>query len=940
MFLAANPKPNPDSAGWVTNTRYAIRRLSISHRVKASNPITMQSSTDVVKSLPRRSMPRARFILSALLAFSPLAVFGQTASNEDEDVVEMEAFSVNGYRSALADSLDAKRQANQVTDSIMAEEIGQFPDTNLAEAIQRITGVAMTRNNGEGEKVSVRGLNPNFTRVEINGRSSMVTVDDSSPERDAQLSVFNSDLYNSIEVIKSPSARDVEGGVGGTVKLNTFKPLEIGKLSYGADISYATNDFKDSDEPGFSGFYSNVFGEGKAGFLIQATYEERDRRVDRVESNQDFRIVTARFLRDDSDPAQQALIGAAYPNRTRYFSKNGDNPRLNLTSTLQFRPNDNLELYIDTLISREERDEERSRIQMTWGRGRLNGGVVDPVTNTLVQGTFDRHRTDQDSLFREADVESTGITGGFEWDQDLIRFSGEVSVSDGEEDWVQTNAASRVNRDGLGSYDMRGNFRMPAMTTPAILRTADEISFRNLNQQRRVISYEETVARLDFERRLDDDGFFSSVEAGVRFTDNEFDRKQGSSVDSTAPGSITAADGSTDYGVSAHNDFGFGQGPEGFPNTWLVVDSPGLIEQYPLEGPLDITGNSNVYTVEEETTAFYFQANFNEAIGSARTRGNIGLRYVDTEAGGVGKISAETNSGDVEVLDEPTYLDQNYSEILPSFNIILSPDDPQAPFQVRGAISQAMTRPTVNEMSPRVSVSEPDSEIERGNPQLDPFSAWQYDLGIETYFGENDEGMFAITGFIKDVDNFIVPTTFTETVGFPSVGIPVQDFQVDTFRNGGSADIKGVEMSFQTPFTFLPAPFDDFGTMLNYTYVDSEYIDDNGNSNPFPGTSENTYNAVLFYERGGFSTRFAYNFRDDYLIVPSAAANGTNNEFVEGAGRLDIGIRYRWESGFRVAVDLINVTEESQYIYYDVLDRLEQLTLESMTINVSFGYRY
>ena len=358
------------------------------------------------QSIFRCRGPFMRRVLSLAAVFTGGSLLAQSSN---EDVVEMEAFKVSGYRSALADSLDAKRQSDQVSDSIMAEEIGQFPDTNLAEAIQRITGVAMTRNNGEGEKVSVRGLNPNFTRVEINGRSSMVTVDDSSPERDAQLSVFNSDLYNSIEVIKSPSARDVEGGIGGTVKLNTFRPLQIGKMSYGAEVSYATNDFKDSDEPGFSGFYSNIFADGKAGFLVQATYEERDRRVDRVESNQDFRLVNTGFLKDDSDPAQLALVGAAYPTRTRYFQKRGDNPRFNLTSTLQFQPTEELELYIDGLISREERDEDRSRIQMTWSRGDLISGVVDPVTGTLVQATIDRHRVDQDALTRITDVESTGL---------------------------------------------------------------------------------------------------------------------------------------------------------------------------------------------------------------------------------------------------------------------------------------------------------------------------------------------------------------------------------------------------------------------------------------------------------------------------------------------------------------------------------------------------
>ena len=895
----------------------------------------MKTIHPTIQSMSRCHGLSLRRVVTFAAVFAAGSLFAQSSN---EEVVEMEAFKVSGYRSALADSLDAKRQSNQVTDSIMAEEIGQFPDTNLAEAIQRITGVAMTRNNGEGEKVSVRGLNPNFTRVEINGRSSMVTVDDSSPERDAQLSVFNSDLYNSIEVIKSPSARDVEGGIGGTVKLNTFRPLDIGKLSYGAEFSYASNDFKDSDEPGFSGFYSNVFAEGKVGFLVQATFEERDRRVDRIESNRDFRIVNTGFLKDDSDPAQLALVGAAYPGRTRYFSKAGDNPRFNLTSTLQFRPTENLDLYIDTLISREERDEDRSRIQMDWSRGDLISGVVDPVTGTLVQATIDRHRLDHDSITRKTDVDSTGITGGFEWEEDMLKVKGEYSFSDGAEDWFQSQAQSRVNRDGVASYDIRPNHMMPAMTTPGILRAPADISLRSLFRQHRIISYEETVMNLDLERALDGE-FFSSIEAGIRSTDTEFDRKQGRSPSTTSAGDLTYADGANpDWGLQG--DFGFGKGPSGFPTSWAVADPDLLISNNPLEDAVIPFNDTDVYTVEEETTALYFMANFNESFGNSRARGNIGVRYVDTKVDGVGNISAETNSGDVTVVGEPTTLEQDYAELLPSFNLILSPDDPQAPYQIRMAASKAMTRPTVGEMTPQVEISEPDAEIERGNPALDPFTAWQYDLGIETYFGDNDEGMFAITGFIKDVESFIVPTSFSETVGFPSAGIPSQSFQVDTFKNGGTADIKGVEMSFQTPFTFLPAPFSDFGTMLNYTYIDSEYIDDNGNSNPFPGTSENTYNIVLFYEKGGFSTRFAYNFRDDYLLVPSSAANGMNNEFTEGTGRLDIGIRYRWDSGFKIAVDIINVTEEQDYIYYDVFDRLEQLTMESMQINVSFGYKF
>lgn len=203
-------------------------------------------------------------------------------------------------------------------------------------------------------------------------------------------------------------------------------------------------------------------------------------------------------------------------------------------------------------------------------------------------------------------------------------------------------------------------------------------------------------------------------------------------------------------------------------------------------------------------------------------------------------------------------------------------------------------------MRPQADINVDDAEISRGNPALDPFLAWQYDLGFEYYFGENSEGLFSITAFIKDVENFIAPINPTEVIGFPELGIDPQEYVVETFAKGGTADIQGVEISFQTPFTFLHGIWSNFGTLINYTYIDSEFIDESGNSNPFPGTSENTFNAILFYEDGGFSTRLAYNFRDDFLQVPNSS--GRNREFVEGTGRLDVGIRYRWESGWKLLI--------------------------------------
>lgn len=877
------------------------------------------------------------------LALAGAVCFCSTSVEAQDEVggavYELESYSVDGYRSAMAASIEAKRTSDQVTDSITAEEIGQFPDLNLAEAIQRITGVAMTRNNGEGEKVAVRGLAPNFTRVEIDGRASMVTADDSAPERDAQLSVFNSDLYSKIEVIKSPSARDVEGGIGGSVKLSTHDPLDIGGLSWGTDVSYSDSTTKDGGEPGFSGYYSNIFGDGKWGILVHGTYEDRDRRIDKVQSNPNYQTIDAGNLADDTDPAALALVGSIAPGRTRYDYRAGDNPRRNANAKIQFRPSEDLEFFLNSLYTIETRYEYRSRMQFDWRRDGLVSGVVDPETNTLVQATFNRARTDYQPWIRDAEVDSVGITGGVKWGSSGPWTGAfEISTSHGEEDFHESRVRSRQGAE-TASYDMRPNFQMPEITSDSLNNDLSDLSIDTLEQQRRIVGWAEDVAKLDLKYELED-SFFTSLESGIRLSESEFHRQQ-VFVDAD-DSDLTLASGTMPFGPDG--TFFMGDGTAGFPTDIPDVNPLELLEISPLSGPplfTDVRGNSN-YVITEEISAAYLQGNFQRQMNEMRTQGNIGVRVVKTEAVGVGGLTIEDildeEGEDLDDVIVPNFsaLDKSYTEVLPSFNMTFAPDNPNAGWLVRTAISKVLTRPTVGEMNPNWEVNYADGEIERGNPSLDPFTAWQYDLGFEYYFGKNNEGLFSIAAFKKDVENFITSTELTETLALG--GLDSQEYTIDTYRNVGDAKINGVEVSWQTPFTFLPGIWSDFGAMVNYTYIDSEFTDENGISNPFPGTSENTVNVVAFYEKEGFSTRVAYNFRDDYLIVPNGGA--TNNEFVEGSGRVDIGVRYRWENGFRVALDLINITEEQRYIYFDIPQRMEDFTNEGMTTNLSFGYKF
>ena len=878
-----------------------------------------------VSSSIRASLRRVSFIV---LALGSLSVSAQQ-TEENSDVVKMDAFEVKSFRSSLGDAIQAKRQSGQVTDLITAEEVGQFGDQNIGEALQRISGVSLTRNNGEGESVSIRGLSPEFTRVELDGRSMMVTADQSEPGRASLLSVFASDLYSQIEVVKSPTAADVEGGVGGTVRLKTANPLDIGKLKWGVNAKIFDGAARDRTEPGFGAFYSNVFDDGRLGILASVDYKKRDRRVDKVQTGDpDWSALSS------NDPA---VDGGYFPERLRLEGRSGDNPKLNLNGKLQFKPYDELELFLNTMITREERNEDKSRIQVQFSRGRFLNGVLDPDTNTLTAAEFDRQRVDYNNFRRETQLDTTGLSGGLKWEGNEWSAKVEGGYSESIEDFYEYTVQARINRDGVGGYVLGDDPRTPILYTASTELPLADIPLRGLSRGHRVISIDETEGKIDLERKLASSGL-TRFKAGLRWAETVFSRRQGSQNSNLSKGNgddITFGDGVSPFVLDG--TFGLGKGGEDFLTTWPSIDPKDLYLKFPSSAP-DVFDDNNFYDIFEDNSAVYAQVDFAHDFDAVSSRGNIGLRYVQTEVTGNGRVVLSTAT-ESWVLDEEPSLDGSYSSPLPAFNFTLSPINNNK-LLFRGALTRAMTRPTIGELNPSRSIDAEDAEVSRGNPDLEPFLAWQYDFGVEFYFGSTEEGLFSINGFYKDVDNFIVPTTTTETLAFPDQGVASQAYTVRSSRNGGAATIYGFELNLQTPFTFLPAPLDNFGGSVNYTYTDSEFTDAFGFSYSFPGASRDTANVVLYYEQGKFSTRLAYNFRNEYLIHSANDPDGANALYGEGSGRLDLSVRYRFGKNWRVSFDALNLTDEQSYKYYDTVQRYQNFEFEGKIYSVSMAYTF
>ena len=195
---------------------------------------------------------------------------------------ELEEVVVSGFRASLSASLDVKRTEAGSTDSIMAEDIADFPDMNLSESIQRLPGVSITRSAGQGRNISVRGLGPQFTRVRINGMETLTTTGGTDAAggvnrgRAFDFNIFASDLFNQITVRKTASADVEEGSLGATVDLMAARPFDYGKFTFATGAQLGYNDLADSFDPRFSLLVSNVFGDGRVGALLSVAYSQLD----------------------------------------------------------------------------------------------------------------------------------------------------------------------------------------------------------------------------------------------------------------------------------------------------------------------------------------------------------------------------------------------------------------------------------------------------------------------------------------------------------------------------------------------------------------------------------------------------------------------------------------------------------------------------------------
>ncbi len=887
----------------------------------------------------------ARF-KSALLVgsamFLPAAAMAQDAADgsleadatasADENVIV-----VSGFRQSLNAAVAAKREAVGQVDVIVAEDIAKFPDTNLAESLQRIPGVAIERDAGEGRQITVRGLGSQFTRVRVNGMETIATsVDGASFNRDRafDFNVFASELFNSIVVNKTASAALDEGSLGAVIDLNTGNPLAFGagtKIVATAQGRY--NDLNDDISPRVAGLFAwnnadETFGISASAAWSKYETPELGNNSVRWANNARFRSVDGVACPSTTtDPGCIEVRNAFHPRIPRYGLVNHDRERLGATAAIQFRPSDRTNLEIDALYSnfKEDRDEYWGEVLLRSNESSidLSNYTID-ANNNVISADLTNAWIRNERYHRESETDFYQVSGRLEQqfgDAFTATLLGGFSKSDASIP-VETTIIFD-DRDGVYSYDY-SDMKSPLLVFGTDVTNASNFQLAEFRDRPSMVENKFKTVALDLE--------YAPVE-GLRISAGPFYRQfdyftTGARRDSTYCSAFTCAPGT--YGAPVTDDLaelfllGDAGQPSGNTNSWVVPDLAATTAFLDLYNRTATVQQGDERGVREKTMGGFFQTDF-EIDPGVRMTGNFGVRYAKTKQSSQGFVSGQYVT-----------VKREYDDFLPAVNLNIFPSDD---FIIRGAIAQVVTRPSLGSLTPGGSIDQFNFRITSGNPFIEPYRAWNYDLSLEWYFAPG--AILSLAGFIKDVESFPVGNslqiTFAQsglptsllTPGTPAhtavvVGAdPNREFEFRTTTNGEGATIKGLELGLNLPFSaFASGALSDFGVLGNVTYVDSNQDVNFGGTlyqTSFPGVSKYSANGTVYYDNGRFSVRVSGAYRSDYNT-----GNSGNGNFLEGFAstfNLDASIRYKLTDSIELLIDGNNLTDEYRYRWADEFAR-------------------
>lgn len=862
-----------------------------------------------------------------LFATIALPASAQTASAPDADAgVNNEDIVVTGsYARSLRAATEAKRTASYQVDSINSTDIGKFPTQNVAEALQLVTGVAITRPRGEGLNVSVRGLGPQFQNTLLNG--SPVAVNEviengGAAGRQFRFEMLPAEFTSSIDVVKTPTSDMTEGALGGNINVKTFEPFDVGtKTTLNVRGTYTEQTGK--VKPNATLITSWVNKDDTFGILLGGQYWAKDVRNDRWYNAGWYK---------DRFASQLGQTGLYLPTRTRATVETEKRERISGMLSMQWRPNPEMTTTLNVLATRLDVAYDEFGLDIYPDDSSVAGhkptilpGSVVLDGDTVVKATINdvRFMASREYSLNRHDLFNVGLRQT--WDHDAWHVAGTVNWSYAHSyhpSYDVGTVRSRAMFFAPLTYDAtRGYKEVPDFNTTVDPTNPANYQLYQFNIAPKNSKDWNFYTRADVAH--DFEGFLSKIAVGGEYQFRKRDYSRRDFLVSPVAGTPLTSLGSGAYEQLPFDDYLQGLGgniPRAFlvPVTSAYLDAffTSTVENSALT-PADLAAS---FRTTEKILSAYARADYDFTLGSVPVTGNIGVRYVHTDQVASGNLRSGNT---ITPVSDP----KTFSNVLPSFNLRAE----LTPTLVgRLGASRVLTRPNVTDSAPRITISTDAPTASGGNPDLVPFLATQFDGSLEWYFSKSGSLTGAV--FYKSMDDYI--TQQNVPIDIPGRGT----VQLSTQVNGGDAKVYGFEAAYSQVFTFLPQPFDGLGFQASYTRTSVKANYTAGSrviKDEMIGLSKNSFNVVGFFEKGPVSARLSYVWRDRYLSGTGSTTQAPT--YTAAFGSLDGSLAFRLTSNVTLSVEAINIAKARQYTYNDLPIRYGDINDYGRTI--LFGAR-
>ncbi len=779
------------------------------------------------------------------------------------DAPDVGTVVVTGQRASLARAIAAQEKADNIVSVVSSDDIGGLPDKNAAEALARLPGVAVQRDQGEGRYVVVRGLDADYNSVTING----ATVP--SPEasrRAVALDVLPAGLIRELAVTKTLTPDQDANALGGSIDVRTLSAFDLpGRLlSVGAAASH--DDLTHQTSPSAGMLWAQRFAGGKLGIAAGLSGERRRFGSDNVETGGAW----------SGDRLSGFELRDYLPVRTRRAG----------ALNVDWRPDAATSVALRSFLSRFSDDEVRDRLTVSNAKG-----------GALAEGRTDTARVERRIRQRKYTQEIRSVSLAADHRLDAWKLHAEAAHTRAGEDTPESLNDGRFrgtsNFTGIGFTDGR----QPHLIAPAAVFDPAGYALNAITLQQRYSSDRTNQLRVDLVRDVDAPDWRGTVKFGVK----AIRRDKDNDTNQWAYNSGKAASGNYwGPGSTSMSAFTNGATLDYAPGTIGAALDPALIRAR--VAGLDRAGARlaaesalNDYGMREDIDAGYVQASL--------MRGPLtvlaGVRAERT------RFAADGNEVAGSTVT-PRHADRGYTNWLPGVQLRYDVDRATS---VRAAWTNAVVRANFSQLAPGISLASA-TEATIGNPDLAPLKAHNLDLGIERILG--NDGVVSAYAFRKDIRNFTYATNLA------GAGRWVGYTTATSYANGDDADVRGVELAWQQPLRMLPWPFDGLLAGANAT-ITSSSAGIGSRTIRMPGQAQRMANLMLGYEAGPLSTRIAVNTKSPYLLELGADVHDPmQDHIVDAQKQVDFSLAWQLGKRWQLSFDAANLNNESYYVYQGV----------------------